>query len=1205
MIVDFLDPSSGFQTSVNIGYDLNDKEKIASFIPTSSAVSLLETVLLSTDASSTNRAHILVGAYGKGKSHIILSILSLLYHKDENAVARLLKKTAEHDPQLYEYAKEFIRSDKRLLPVIISGNSTSITQAFLRAIYSALKENNLLMVMPETNYQMALRMITLWKENYPEVYQHLQDSLPMPIKEFEAALTDYDTEAYSAFEKLYPQLTAGNEFNPLSGYDVVELYETVCEKLHEHGFSGIYVVYDEFSKYLESSITKASINEIKMLQDFAEKCNRSGSNQLHLLLISHKEIENYIDVLPKQKVDGWRGVSERFSHIIMLSDYAQTYEVLGTAIRKKEPEWSRFKANHESFFQSLMDQYRPSALFSDCSEKQLQQAVVECYPMHPMSTFLLPRISERVAQNERTLFTFVAGQGKSTLNHIKIEAEHGVPTVTPDRLFDYFAPQMRKETFTSEVHQLYSLTNEILLGLNEDQLEAKIVKTIALIYCVGQFNSLPPTIDSLVQAFSSEDVHVDTILEAVDSLIKKRLVVYLKRSNSFLQLKKSSGIDVYAEIKNTVEKRKDIISPATILNAANVEPFLYPIRYNDERTMTRYFAFRFITLSDASDSLPGAGDEADGLVLGVIPDRGSLDDLEIKELTKRCSECSRIVLAFPYETAGIEEELRMFDAVVLLRNELSDDTNLKNEYDIIYQDLLEVINQYITQFIQPALHRVQYWSKGKKLAIYRKSQLTEALSLICDEEFPNTPAINNEVLNRNKLTSVATNSRTRLLEALMQKQVPFNLGLVGSSQEISFMRSTLLVTGLLSQNELGGTLSLTSTDVRLNNVLNEIVSFLEETKQGGAKSFGELYETLTGIRKGIGLRKGVLPVYIALCLRQFEDHYVIWDKQEEKKLTPMLLNQINDDPGKYMIRVEDWTDEKEAYLCGLSSAFNDYIIEKEKTYGQYSYIALAMNRWYLSLPKYVKDTNEIYEDGKFIPVKKEHLRFLKLLKQAGTGAQNLLFNRLPKCFDCEAVGDILLNKIIAAKNNADRIKDNLESELIAETIRVFGTGNYSLGLCACGATWIDALPEISKTKLYPNGAERIIGVLKEPGNDERELINRLARAVTGLRIEDWNSSSVLAFLSRLKQFKDTIESESLKYESAEVAQDEGISSDHYAVTFIDQQGKAKRRTFQRAECSKRARLLQNRISSDIRDMGHSITQEEKRQVLMEILETLC
>lgn len=73
--------ATGFQYSVNIGYDLNDDTKLKNFIPTQSALRLLEEVLLSTAASSSERARILIGAYGKGKSHIILTILSILLKK--------------------------------------------------------------------------------------------------------------------------------------------------------------------------------------------------------------------------------------------------------------------------------------------------------------------------------------------------------------------------------------------------------------------------------------------------------------------------------------------------------------------------------------------------------------------------------------------------------------------------------------------------------------------------------------------------------------------------------------------------------------------------------------------------------------------------------------------------------------------------------------------------------------------------------------------------------------------------------------------------------------------------------------------------------------------------------------------------------------------------------------------------------------------
>ena len=61
--------ASGFQYSVNIGYDLNNDDKLKNFIPTQSALTLLEDILLSTRITSTERARVLIGAYGKGKSH--------------------------------------------------------------------------------------------------------------------------------------------------------------------------------------------------------------------------------------------------------------------------------------------------------------------------------------------------------------------------------------------------------------------------------------------------------------------------------------------------------------------------------------------------------------------------------------------------------------------------------------------------------------------------------------------------------------------------------------------------------------------------------------------------------------------------------------------------------------------------------------------------------------------------------------------------------------------------------------------------------------------------------------------------------------------------------------------------------------------------------------------------------------------------------
>ena len=327
--------ASGFQYSVNIGYDLNSDDKLKNFIPTKSALELMEDVLLSTNPTSNERARVLVGAYGKGKSHIVLTILAMLMKRD----LELFKKAVPRikgNPRLYQCIQNYYESDNKILPVIITGSNTSLSQAFLLALHRTLSMNSLLNVMPETNYKAAVNVIERWKKEFPDTYQKLKTILDIPVDKFVEELQNYNIGAYEKFEKVYPTLTAGSLFNPFIGFDVVDLYEEAIKGLKTKGYTGLYVIYDEFSKFLETNITEASVSDTKMLQDFAEKCNRSGEFQMHLMLISHKEIANYIDKLPKQKVDGWRGVSERFKHIHLNNNFTQTYEIVESAIQKKK-----------------------------------------------------------------------------------------------------------------------------------------------------------------------------------------------------------------------------------------------------------------------------------------------------------------------------------------------------------------------------------------------------------------------------------------------------------------------------------------------------------------------------------------------------------------------------------------------------------------------------------------------------------------------------------------------------------------------------------------------------------------------------------------------------------------------------------------------------------------------------------------------------
>lgn len=113
--------ASGFQYSVNIGYDLNNEDKIKNFIPTASALGLLEDILLSISPSSTDRARVLIGAYGKGKSHIMLMILSLLMKKDLSLFENTLIKI--EGTKLHQSILNYYESEERILPIVVTGSN--------------------------------------------------------------------------------------------------------------------------------------------------------------------------------------------------------------------------------------------------------------------------------------------------------------------------------------------------------------------------------------------------------------------------------------------------------------------------------------------------------------------------------------------------------------------------------------------------------------------------------------------------------------------------------------------------------------------------------------------------------------------------------------------------------------------------------------------------------------------------------------------------------------------------------------------------------------------------------------------------------------------------------------------------------------------------------------------------------------------------
>ena len=70
---------------------------------------------------------------------------------------------------------------------------------------------------------------------------------------------------------------------------------------------------------------------------------------------------------------------------------------------------------------------------------------------------------------------------------------------------------------------------------------------------------------------------------------------------------------------------------------------------------------------------------------------------------------------------------------------------------------------------------------------------------------------------------------------------------------------------------------------------------------------------------------------------------------------------------------------------------------------------------------------------------------------------------------------------------------------------------------------------------------------------------------------------------------------SFQFTNKHLALQTGVSDYNSAVT----------KRFDKVEQSKRGKLLMNSILADIDSMGHAISEQEKRQILMEVLKKMC
>ena len=416
---DIIQFNSNFKTAINLYLSLNKAEKVLGYIPTKSSVSFLGEYLKAV-LENKEQATLLVGPYGKGKSHLLLVLLAVLSMKktpeSESAINELIdnvSKTDEVGERVSEYIGQ-VWDKKRFLPVLITDTTGDLNQAFLYGLNDALKRDGLLDLAPETYYSIALDRIDDWEQNYFETYKMFERELTqngMSIAELKTDLKQYSQKTLILFKEIYPKVTAGSEFNPMALADALPLYKSVSEKLvDEYGYSGIYIVFDEFSKFIEGQNNIAAGTNMHLLQSMCELATDSKNAQVFITMVAHKSIKEYGKYLSRDLINLFTGIEGRIIEKYFVTSSKNNYELIKNAIVKDDSKLLNIP-HYEKYLgkEKFKEFYSLPAFRSGFDETEFKNVIFNgCYPLNPIAAYLLLNISEKVAQNERTLFTFIS-----------------------------------------------------------------------------------------------------------------------------------------------------------------------------------------------------------------------------------------------------------------------------------------------------------------------------------------------------------------------------------------------------------------------------------------------------------------------------------------------------------------------------------------------------------------------------------------------------------------------------------------------------------------------------------------------------------------------------------------------------------------------------------------------------------------------------
>lgn len=760
----------------------------------------------------SERAMMLVGPYGAGKSAFCVYIAQLLEPSPSASGWEMLERT---NPTLH---RRLSAANPKLLPVLVVGSRQPLANALVTGLAQALQR----------------------AEHCDLLYQLQQEM---------GAIFEAETPAPRA---------------------VAELYERAACHAQLAGAEGIFLIVDEFGKFLEYAALHPKEGDILALQEIAEAASRSKGAPLVTLTVLHQNADAYAQKLGRTHQAEWAKVGERLRQLLFFPSDFERIDMVGKALQQAPA----------LCLNGHMDRLSRGWTELDVPHMGMRERFIglanAAYPLHPITLLALPALFRKAGQSHRSLFNFLSAEEAHALGHFLRETGYdpqNPPLFSLDRLFDYAAEILIGGWSGAGLARLWAEAVEsVERAVNVSPLAKRVLKCIALLGLLKD-PRLPATRDLLELALADCRPGHPNLSEALNELKKRRLIVHSRMHDTY-RLWEGGDVDVEAEIANA----RATLPAGTTLHVATTlcpPPRLIARRHSYETGTLRTVGVR----PCAAERLEATLNEAARKLNVVFCLAATPDEAATVEEKARTLSAPYLLVAVALETEMLRDSAADIAAGHRVKQEadgIDSDRAARRELAARQTEAEAAFRQEWERLFGPHPGGANWFYRGEPLSFSDSREFSAFLSRMADDSYPNAPRLRNELINRHALSSAAAAGRRNLIEAMLTSGTLAKLGIKQFPPEMSMYECLLRASGIHVQDAEGrwGYAKPPHSDPARLLPCWEALERIVFADPPEPRPLSDLFETLKSMP--FGITDGVLPVVLCAFLLVYADETTLY-----------------------------------------------------------------------------------------------------------------------------------------------------------------------------------------------------------------------------------------------------------------------------------------------------------------------------------------